>query len=82
PTTQNIAFVSSQNTDNTNESVSAVTSVFVASTKVPVFSLSNVDNLSDAIIYSLFASQSNSSQLDNDDLKQIDVDDLEKMDLK
>nr|GEU41147.1 hypothetical protein [Tanacetum cinerariifolium] len=30
PTTQNITFVSSQNTDSTNESVSDVTSVFVA----------------------------------------------------
>nr|GEW52242.1 ribonuclease H-like domain-containing protein [Tanacetum cinerariifolium] len=35
PTTQNIAFVSSQNTDSTNESVSAVTSVFAASTVTP-----------------------------------------------
>nr|GFA96661.1 hypothetical protein [Tanacetum cinerariifolium] len=48
PSTQNIAFVSSQNTDSTNETVSAVTSVFAASTKVPVFALPNVDNLSDA----------------------------------
>nr|GEU89990.1 hypothetical protein [Tanacetum cinerariifolium] len=48
PTTQNIAFVSSQNTDNTNESVSTVTSVSTASIKVPVFALPNVDNLSDA----------------------------------
>nr|GFB78262.1 hypothetical protein [Tanacetum cinerariifolium] len=30
----------------------------------------------------LFASQSNSPQLDNEDLKQIDLDDLEEMDLK
>nr|GEU55646.1 hypothetical protein [Tanacetum cinerariifolium] len=82
PTTQNIAFVSSQNSDNTNETVSAVTSVSAASTKVPVFALFNVDNLSDAIIYFFFASQSNSPQLDNDDLKQIDADDLEEMDLK
>nr|GFA79756.1 hypothetical protein [Tanacetum cinerariifolium] len=81
-TTQNIAFVSSQNTDNTNESVSAVTSVSAASTKVLVFALPNVDTLSDAIIYSFFASQSNSPQLDNDDLKQIDANDLEEMDLK
>nr|GEV27095.1 hypothetical protein [Tanacetum cinerariifolium] len=48
PTTQNIAFMSSQNTDSTNDSVSAVTSVSAASTKVPVFALLNVDNLSDA----------------------------------
>nr|GEV52209.1 ribonuclease H-like domain-containing protein [Tanacetum cinerariifolium] len=82
PTTHNIAFVSSQNTDNTNESVSTVTSVSTASTKGPVFALPNVDTFSDAIIYSFFTSQSNSPQLDNKDLKQIDADDLEEMDLK
>nr|GEW43345.1 hypothetical protein [Tanacetum cinerariifolium] len=60
PTTQNITFVSSQNTDITNESVSAVASVFAASTKVFVSALPNVDTLSDAVIYSFFASQSNS----------------------
>nr|GEU57649.1 hypothetical protein [Tanacetum cinerariifolium] len=81
-TIQNIAFVSSQNTDRTNESVSVVPSVSTASTKPPASILPNVDNLSDAVIYSFFASQSNSSQLDNDDLKQIDVDDLEEMDFK
>nr|GEW30748.1 putative ribonuclease H-like domain-containing protein [Tanacetum cinerariifolium] len=62
--------------------VSDVTSVSAASTKVSVSALPNVDNLSDAIIYSFFASQSNSPRLDNDDLKQIDADDLEEMDLK
>nr|GEV83303.1 hypothetical protein [Tanacetum cinerariifolium] len=40
PTTQNIAFVSSQNTDSTNESISAVASVSAASEKVPVSALS------------------------------------------
>nr|GEX89757.1 ribonuclease H-like domain-containing protein [Tanacetum cinerariifolium] len=82
PTIQNIAFGSLQNTDSTNESVSAVTSVFAASTIVPVSALPNVDNLSNVVIYSFFASQSNSPQLDNDDLKQIDADDLEEIDLK
>nr|GEV21949.1 hypothetical protein [Tanacetum cinerariifolium] len=82
PTIQNIAFVSSQNTDSTNESVSAVTSVSAASTKVAVSALPNVDTLSDAVIYFFFASQSNSPQIDNDDLKQIDADDLEEVDLK
>nr|GEW94877.1 hypothetical protein [Tanacetum cinerariifolium] len=48
PTTQNIAFVSFQNTDSTNESVSDVTSVSAASTKVLVSALPNVDTLSDA----------------------------------
>nr|GEW59117.1 copia protein [Tanacetum cinerariifolium] len=55
PTTQNIAFVSSQNTDSTNESVNAVASVFAASTKVSVFDLPNVITLSDVVIYSFFA---------------------------
>nr|GEU90012.1 hypothetical protein [Tanacetum cinerariifolium] len=62
--------------------ISAVNSVSVASTKVHVFALPNVDTLSDAIIYSFFASQSNCPRLDNDDLKQIDANDLEEMDLK
>nr|GEZ27162.1 ribonuclease H-like domain-containing protein [Tanacetum cinerariifolium] len=81
-TTQNIDFVSSHNTDSTNKSVSAVASVSAASSKTLASNLHNVDNLSDAVIYSFFASQSNSSQLDNDDLKQIDANDLEEMDLK
>nr|GEV98765.1 putative ribonuclease H-like domain-containing protein [Tanacetum cinerariifolium] len=80
--TQNIAFVSSNNTNNTNESVSDVPSVFAASSKATVSTLLNVDSLSDAVIYFFFASQSNSPQLDNEDLKQIDADDLEEMDLK
>nr|GEU29131.1 putative ribonuclease H-like domain-containing protein [Tanacetum cinerariifolium] len=66
----------------TNESVSVVPSVSTTSAKAPASILLNVDNLSDAVIYSFFASQSNSPQLDNKDLKQIDVDDLEEMDLK
>nr|GEU61746.1 uncharacterized mitochondrial protein AtMg00810-like [Tanacetum cinerariifolium] len=81
-TTQNIAFMSFSNTDSTNESVSAADSVSAVSAIIPASSLPNVDNLSNAIIYSFFASQSNSSQLDNDDLKQIDADDLKEMDLK
>nr|GEV37679.1 hypothetical protein [Tanacetum cinerariifolium] len=60
--TQNIAFVSLNNTNSTNESVSAVPSISAASTKAPVSTLTNVDNISDAIIYSFFTSQSNSPQ--------------------
>nr|GEW87770.1 ribonuclease H-like domain-containing protein [Tanacetum cinerariifolium] len=71
--THNIDFVSSSNTDNTNEPISAVASVFA---------FPNVDTLSNAVIYSFFASQSSSPQLDNDDLKQINADDLEEIDLK
>nr|GEV84447.1 hypothetical protein [Tanacetum cinerariifolium] len=43
------------NTDSTNVPVSVVTSVSAASTKPPASILPNVDNLSDAIIYSFFA---------------------------
>nr|GEX10365.1 hypothetical protein [Tanacetum cinerariifolium] len=81
-TTQNLAFVSSSNTDSTTESVSAAASVSAVNAKLPVSSLPNVDSLSNAVIYSFFASQSFSPQLDNDNLKQIDADDLEEMDLK
>nr|GEV85303.1 hypothetical protein [Tanacetum cinerariifolium] len=62
--------------------VSVVPSVFATSSKATVSTLPNVDSLSDAVIYSFFGSQSNSPQLDNEDLKQIDPDDLEEMDLK
>nr|GEX86134.1 ribonuclease H-like domain-containing protein [Tanacetum cinerariifolium] len=57
-TTQNLAFVSSSNTNNTIESVSAASSVFAICAKMPVSSLPNVDSLSNAVIYSFFASQS------------------------
>nr|GEX18277.1 putative ribonuclease H-like domain-containing protein [Tanacetum cinerariifolium] len=67
---------------STNEPVSAAASIFAISAKIHVSALPNVDSLSNAVIYSFFASQSNSPQLDNDDLKQIDADDLEEIDLK
>nr|GEW71619.1 ribonuclease H-like domain-containing protein [Tanacetum cinerariifolium] len=79
---QSIAFLSSNNTDITNESVNDALSVSAASPKDKVSTLLNVDSLSDAVIYSFFASQSNSPQLDNEDLEQINPDDLEEIDLK
>nr|GEY92511.1 hypothetical protein [Tanacetum cinerariifolium] len=78
----NLAFVSSTPTESTNDSVSAAVNVFAVGTKLSASTLLNVDSLSNAVIYSFFASQSSSPQLDNEDLKQIDVDDLEDMDLK
>nr|GEY06074.1 hypothetical protein [Tanacetum cinerariifolium] len=80
--TQNIAFVSSQTPDSTNDKVSVVASDSAASVNIHVSALPNMDTLNNAVIYSFFASQSNSPQLDNDDLKQIDVDDLDEIDLK
>nr|GEV04768.1 hypothetical protein [Tanacetum cinerariifolium] len=50
--------------------------------QLPVSSHPNIDSLSNAVIFSFFASQSTSPQLDNEDLKQIDVDDLKEMDLR
>nr|GEY17953.1 hypothetical protein [Tanacetum cinerariifolium] len=79
--TQNIAFVSSNNTDSTNESVSDVPNVSAASSKATVSTLPNVDSLSDAVIYSFFASQSNSHQIENEDLKEINADYLEEINL-
>nr|GFC05784.1 hypothetical protein [Tanacetum cinerariifolium] len=52
-TTQNLAFVSSSNTDSTTESLS-VSAVYA---KMLVSSLPNVDSLSNAIIYSFFAKE-------------------------
>nr|GFB06183.1 hypothetical protein [Tanacetum cinerariifolium] len=79
---QNLAFVSSTPADSTNDSVSAAVNVSAVGTKLSTSTLLNVDSLSNAVIYSSFASQSSSPQLDNEDLKQIDADDLEEMDLK
>nr|GFA63771.1 hypothetical protein [Tanacetum cinerariifolium] len=56
--------------------------IYEVECKKPVSALPNVDTLCNVVIYSFFASQSNITQLDNDDLKQIDTDDLEEMDLK
>ncbi|GJV63332.1 ribonuclease H-like domain-containing protein [Tanacetum coccineum] len=80
--TQNVAFMSSNITGSTNEAVKTAHDVSAANSKANASTLPNVDSLSDAVIYSFFASQSNSSQLDNDDLKQIDLDDLEEINLK
>ncbi|GJW65901.1 hypothetical protein Tco_0117785 [Tanacetum coccineum] len=41
-----------------------------------------VKGMSDAVIYSFFANQSNSPQLNDEDLQWIDADDLKEMDLK
>ncbi|GJT88679.1 putative ribonuclease H-like domain-containing protein [Tanacetum coccineum] len=82
--TQNIAFVSSSNnnTSSSNEAVNAAHGVTTASTQVHTAYTTNIDNLSDAVICSFFASQPNSPQLAHEDLQQIHHDDLEEMDLR
>ncbi|GKD67644.1 hypothetical protein Tco_1321734, partial [Tanacetum coccineum] len=61
---------------NTTHGVSA------ASTQANTANSTNVDNLSDAMICSFFASQPSSPQLANEDLQQLHPDDLEEMDLR
>ncbi|GKC96631.1 putative ribonuclease H-like domain-containing protein [Tanacetum coccineum] len=82
--TQNMAFVSfsNNNTSNTNEAVNIAHGVSTASTQVNAANSINIDNLSDVVICSFFASQPNSSQLVHEDLQQIHPDDMEEMDLR
>ncbi|GJZ41600.1 hypothetical protein Tco_0588486 [Tanacetum coccineum] len=82
--TQNMAFVSSSNnnTSSSNEAVNAAHGVTTASTQVNTTYSINIDNLSDVVICSFFASQPNSPQLAHEDLQQIHPDDIEEMDLR
>ncbi|GJT85163.1 hypothetical protein Tco_1066880 [Tanacetum coccineum] len=75
---QNVAFVSFDNSSSTNETVNTAYSVSAASSKDQASTLSYADD----VMFSFFANQSNPLQLDNEDLEQIDADDLEEMDLK
>ncbi|GJZ00678.1 putative ribonuclease H-like domain-containing protein [Tanacetum coccineum] len=65
---QNVAFMSSNNSSSSNQAYGS--------------NSANTDSISDDVIYSFFANQSNSPQLNDEDLQQIDADDLEEMDLK
>nr|GEX48104.1 hypothetical protein [Tanacetum cinerariifolium] len=78
----NLAFVSSTPSDSITNLVSVAVNVSAVGTKLSTSTLLNVDSLSNAVIYSFFASQSSSPQLNNEDLKLIDADDLEEIDLK
>ncbi|GKB40330.1 ribonuclease H-like domain-containing protein [Tanacetum coccineum] len=82
--TQNMAFVSSSNnnTSSSNEAVNAAHGVTTASTQVNTAYSTNIDNLSDAVICSFFASQPNSPQLAHEDLQQIYPNDIEEIDLR
>nr|GEV05773.1 hypothetical protein [Tanacetum cinerariifolium] len=88
--TQNMSFMSSSNNNtsstngvvNTDEAVNTVNGVSTASTHVNVAYFTNIDNLSDVVIYIFFASQPNSPQLVHEDLEQIYPDDMEEMYLR
>ncbi|GKA89455.1 hypothetical protein Tco_0811267 [Tanacetum coccineum] len=62
--------------------VNTTQGVNTASTQGAADSSTTVENLSDVVIYSFFASQPSILHLDNEDLQQIHPDDLEEMDLR
>ncbi|GJU86349.1 putative ribonuclease H-like domain-containing protein [Tanacetum coccineum] len=75
---QNVAFVSSDNSNSTNETVNTAHNVSAASSKDQASTASYTDD----VMFSFFSNQYNALQLDNEDLEQIDADDLEEIDLK
>ncbi|GKF35081.1 ribonuclease H-like domain-containing protein, partial [Tanacetum coccineum] len=80
--TQNVAFVSSNNTNSTNGAVNTALGATTVNTQATAVNSTIIDNLSDVVICTFFASQPNSPQLDNEDLQQIHPDDLKEMDLR
>ncbi|GKA22759.1 hypothetical protein Tco_0708721 [Tanacetum coccineum] len=80
--TQNMAFMSSNNFGSTNEAVNTAHGVTAAKTQANAVNSTNVDNLSDVVICAFFASQPSSPQLANEDLQQLYLDDLEEMYLR
>ncbi|GKB70977.1 ribonuclease H-like domain-containing protein [Tanacetum coccineum] len=78
----NVAFLSSSSTNSATRAANIAQGVNTPSTQGAADSSTTVENLSDSMIYSFFASQSSIPQLDNEDLQQIHLDDLEEMDLR
>ncbi|GJR31808.1 hypothetical protein Tco_1108040 [Tanacetum coccineum] len=77
-----MAFVSTNNSGNSNEAVNITHEVSAANPQTNGANSSNVDNLSDAMIYAFFTSQPSSPRLVNEELQQLHPDDLEEMDLR
>nr|GEU47304.1 hypothetical protein [Tanacetum cinerariifolium] len=77
--TQNVAFVSSDSTNSTNE----VSTAYSVSTSFGHnLQKEGSSSYTDELIYSFFSNQSSGPQLDHEDLEQVDEFDLEEMDLK
>ncbi|GKA25468.1 putative ribonuclease H-like domain-containing protein [Tanacetum coccineum] len=76
----NVAFLSAEDTNSINEvnTASSVSTALGHNSQGHVSSSTYTDDL----MFSFFANQSNSPQLDDEDLEQIDHDDLEEIDLK
>ncbi|GKC26227.1 hypothetical protein Tco_1033521, partial [Tanacetum coccineum] len=62
----NVAFLSSSSTNSATKAVNTTQGVNTASTQGAADNLTTVENLSDAVIYSFFASQPSIPQLDNE----------------
>ncbi|GJX98955.1 hypothetical protein Tco_0355974 [Tanacetum coccineum] len=77
-----LAFLSSSSTNSATRAVNTSQDVNTVSTQGDVDSSTTIENLSDAVIYSFFASQPSIPQLDNEDLQQINLDDLEEIYLR
>ncbi|GJX52892.1 putative ribonuclease H-like domain-containing protein [Tanacetum coccineum] len=77
---QNVAFLSVEDTNSINE-VNTANGVSTAAGHSSQGQASSSSYTND-LMFSFFANQSNSPQLDDEDLEQIDHDDLEEMDLK
>nr|GEW17924.1 hypothetical protein [Tanacetum cinerariifolium] len=67
---------------NTAQAVNTANEVSTASTQVNAALSTNIDNLSDFVIYTYLASPLSSPQLAHEDLEQIHLDDMDKMDLR
>ncbi|GJZ07367.1 putative ribonuclease H-like domain-containing protein, partial [Tanacetum coccineum] len=80
---QNLAFLSSENTSSTNE-VSTASGNFGVNTARGTSSTNQVSSTpgADEVVCSFFAQQTTSPPLDNEDLQQIDQDDLEELDIR
>nr|GEX34490.1 retrovirus-related Pol polyprotein from transposon TNT 1-94 [Tanacetum cinerariifolium] len=76
---RNVAFVSADNTSNTND---VSTAYSVSSPSVSKSQKEGSSSYTDEVIHSFFTNQSSSPQLDYDDLEQINDDDIEELDLK
>nr|GFB30346.1 ribonuclease H-like domain-containing protein [Tanacetum cinerariifolium] len=75
---QDVAFVTLDNSSSSNKIVSTAHSISAASFKDQASNSSYADD----VMFSFFTNQSNAPQFDNEDLEQIDTGDLEKIDFK
>ncbi|GJY56852.1 ribonuclease H-like domain-containing protein [Tanacetum coccineum] len=86
---QNVAFLSSKNASSTDEAFNTDNDVSTAAgynLQGQSFTgskpSSSSSSYADEVMFFFFANQSNSPQLDSEDLEHIDTDDMEEMDLK